>query len=768
MWISSLLCILLAVLASFLPASAARAGAAKLPMFGIQFHGTWAGYTDEAKDNVLTRVKAAGVSSVRIDVSWAMLEPSGSGVLSDWGVAQVDSAIRMAYDRGLRPLVTLWLAPTWANGSDDERVAPTSPAGLAGLSSISERLAAKYKGVVDSWEVWNEPNSPDFMRGADPTVYANVLRAAYAGFKAGDASSTVVFGGPSYVDDAWVDKVLSAGGAGNYDVMGVHPYMAVADESPSEPDNGTIWRMNHLPALTEVMAKHGEGAKEIWFTEFGWTVNPTTATTANWQRGVSALKQSTYLNATIDQVMARYPQVKRLYWYQDRADSDSPENAGFGMIYPDGAGTPALQTVARRYAPDVDPALIGKPLPPADATAAKERHRANPFAKPAHLPLPERSSLFVSMAPVRVADTRAGQPDVAFPAVKAPVGAGEVLRIPVAGTAGVPRDAKAVSLNVAATGSPVPGHLRVFPCGEAVPNASTLNFPAGRSVANAALTQVGDGGAICVYASVQTDVFVDINGYTPWGTEMVSTPPVRVADTRVGQEVVAFPAVKQSLGAEQEIAVPVTGAGGVPADAEAVSLNVTAAGPSAPGHLRVYPCGAQRPNASTLNYPAGQTVANAALTRIGTDGAVCIYSAARTDVFVDVSGYVPAAVGYTPMAPVRVADTRVGEESVAFPAAKQPLRAMQTLTVPVAGLAGVPFDAAAVALNVTAVGPSAPGHLRVYPCGTELPNASTLNYPTGQNVANASLTRVGAGGAVCVYTVADTDVLVDVNGWFAH
>ncbi|MFM2438201.1 MAG: hypothetical protein RLZ55_1020 [Actinomycetota bacterium] len=466
-------------------------------------------------------------------------------------------------------------------------------------------------------------------------------------------------------------------------------------------------------------------------------------------------------------MIAKYPQVTRLYWYQDRADSDSPDNAGFGVIYPSGGGTPALQTVAHRYAPDVDPVLIGKPLPPADGTAAKDRHRAHPFVKVAHLPLPEKSPLLVSMAPVRVADTRAGQEDVAFPKVKQPVGAGEVLRIPLAGTAGVPVDAEAVSLNVTATGATVPGHLRVFPCGEELPNASTLNFPAGQNVANAALTQLGEGGTVCAYASVPTDIFVDVNGYMPWGSDLVSTAPVRVADTRVGQEVVAFPAVKQRVGAEQEIAVPVAGVAGVPADAESVSLNVTAVGPAGPGHLRVYPCGAQRPNASTLNYPAGQAVANAALTRVGAAGSVCVYSASQTDVFVDVNGYVPAAVGYTPMTPVRLADTRVGEVSVPFPEVKQPLRAMQTLTVPVAGVAGVPSDAAAVALNVTAVGPSAPGHLRVYPCGTELPNASTLNFPAGQNVANASLTRVGIGGAVCVYTVADTDVIVDVNGWFA-
>jgi hypothetical protein len=86
--------------------------------------------------------------------------------------------------------------------------------------------------------------------------------------------------------------------------------------------------------------------------------------------------------------------------------------------------------------------------------------------------------------------------------------------------------------------------------------------------------------------------------------------------------------------------------------------------------------------------------------------------------------------------------------------------------VPVAGRFGVPGTASAAVVNVTAVTPTGAGHLRVFPCGTPMPHASTLNFSAGRTVANASVARPGTDGAVCVYTTTTTDLLVDLNGWF--
>jgi hypothetical protein len=263
-------------------------------------------------------------------------------------------------------------------------------------------------------------------------------------------------------------------------------------------------------------------------------------------------------------------------------------------------------------------------------------------------PLSEAVPSYTPISPVRVADTRVGQP-VAFPAVKTPLAAGGTLAVPVGGVNGVPGDAAAVVANITATGPAGPGHLKVFPCGQARPNASTLNYAAGATVANGTITDLGTEGRICIYSPTQTHLLVDITGYFPAGADYTPISPVRVADTRVGQPV-AFPAVKTPLAAGGTLAVPVGGVNGVPGDAAAVVANITATGPAGPGHLKVFPCGQARPNASTLNYPAGATVANGTITDLGTEGRICIYSPARTHLLVDITGYFPT----TTPAPVGV------------------------------------------------------------------------------------------------------------------
>ena len=348
----------------FLTATPAQAATGPVPTFGTQFHGVWSSYDDATRARVLDTLKANGAKTVRIDVSWRMLEPDAPGVFNSWGLAQVDNAINMAASRGLKPLVTLWMTPKWATGSDDERIAPTSAAALTALTDVSKRLAVRYNGKVEGWEVWNEPNSNDFMRGADPAVYAKTLAAAYKGFKAGSGATPVVFGGTAYVDDAWIGRALAAGAAGKYDVMGVHPYMPVADLAPDVADDGTIWRMNHLPALISVMTKYGEGKKPIWFTEFGWSVHPTAAGAANWQRGVTPAQATDYLKRTVALVRAKYPTVTRVYWYKDRADSADVNNTGYGLVLPNGAPTPTLvaaRTLFSQSAPAAAPALPAAP-----------------------------------------------------------------------------------------------------------------------------------------------------------------------------------------------------------------------------------------------------------------------------------------------------------------------------------------------------------------------------------------------------------------------
>ena len=112
------------------------------------------------------------------------------------------------------------------------------------------------------------------------------------------------------------------------------------------------------------------------------------------------------------------------------------------------------------------------------------------------------------------------------------------------------------------------------------------------------------------------------------------------------------------------------------------------------------------------------------------------------------------------VAPCRLVDTRV-----AGPA----LGAGESRSFALAGLCSVPSDARALAVNVTATGATAVGHLRVFPTGAALPNASTVNYNAGQARANNAIVSLGAGGAASVYCgqmVGTAHVVVDVSGYF--
>ena len=103
----------------------------------------------------------------------------------------------------------------------------------------------------------------------------------------------------------------------------------------------------------------------------------------------------------------------------------------------------------------------------------------------------------------------------------------------------------------------------------------------------------------------------------------------------------------------------VTGVAGVPADAAAVVLNMTAVNAATAGFATIHPCGQPRPEASNLNFAAGQTIPNLVIAKPGTNGRICIYSDTTIDVLADVTGYFPAGSDFTPITnPTRILDTR--------------------------------------------------------------------------------------------------------------
>jgi hypothetical protein len=180
----------------------------------------------------------------------------------------------------------------------------------------------------------------------------------------------------------------------------------------------------------------------------------------------------------------------------------------------------------------------------------------------------------------------------------------------------------------------------------------------------------------------------------------------------------------------------------------------------------VWPCGAEMPIASSLNFVAGQTIANAVVTKIGAGGNVCLFTTAATHLLADINGFHPAGSSYAPLVPGRLMESRPGLATIDGQSQGIGLRPAGSVTeLQVTGRYGIPTYISAAVLNVTVTGAQGDGFVTVWPCGAEMPITSSLNFVAGQTIANAVVTKIGAGGNVCLFTTAATHLLADINGY---
>ncbi len=252
-------------------------------------------------------------------------------------------------------------------------------------------------------------------------------------------------------------------------------------------------------------------------------------------------------------------------------------------------------------------------------------------------------------------------------------------------------------------------------------------------------------------------------------SDFIALAPARLADTRTGQTTVD--GLFQGTGVQaggSTLELTVANRGGVPLGAGAVALNVTTKDSTGPGFATVFPCGVPQPTTSSLNYTAGATVPNAVISKLGTDGKVCIFVSVTTNLVVDVGGYFPLESSLASITPARVLDTRPGHATDDGLAQGEGVRGAGSITVlPIAGRLGIPLNIPAVALNITVTEASAAGYVTVYPCGEEPPLASNINVGPGATVANEVVSKIGTAGSVCIFTQSPLQVIADVVGYLS-
>jgi hypothetical protein len=251
----------------------------------------------------------------------------------------------------------------------------------------------------------------------------------------------------------------------------------------------------------------------------------------------------------------------------------------------------------------------------------------------------------------------------------------------------------------------------------------------------------------------------------PGALLFVPMTPCRLVDTRNPAGPFGGPSIAGDTA--RSFAIP-SSTCAVPPTATAYSLNVTVIPQAGLGYLTVWPTGVEQPMVSTLNSD-GRVKANAAIVPAGTSGAVSVFATNTTDVVLDINGYFEpstdtAAMAFYPLTPCRVADTRNTSGLLGGPS----LVAAQIRAFPILSSAcNIPSTAQAYSLNFTAIPRAGLGYLSAWPTGQPWPGVSTLNAPSTNVVANAAIVPAGTTGQINVLGSNNTDVVIDINGYFA-
>ncbi len=361
-------------------------------------------------------------------------------------------------------------------------------------------------------------------------------------------------------------------------------------------------------------------------------------------------------------------------------------------------------------------------------------------------------SQFVPVRPCRLIDTRTSP--------GSPIGNRATVDVDVAGRCGVGDGAVAAALTVTAVGAGGPGYLTVFPRGKDRPTTASVNYRSGDTIANLQLAELGDGGAISVFAHRRTHVVVDVTGYFVPATgavtagRFVAVSPHRLLDTRDTQR----PAARSSVRVDPE----------VPDGTVAVAVTITSTETQGNGYFSAYASGSARPTTSVLNIDrVGQTRAASSIVPLSGGGEFDVYTRSGDHVIVDIMGYftgpdaAPGTDGlFVGTTPTRLVDTRLA----AGPSGGPRLWDRGAREFDPTSITGGPVGA--VAANVTVTRTEDRGHVRAYPSRTVDPLVTTVNYDTaGSTIAASSIVATSTRG-IAVAAREATHLTIDVTGWF--
>lgn len=272
-----------------------------LNFFGIHFH-------DPHEKTSWPTIKIGSWRLWDARVSWPHLEPQHN----NWQFRQLDSYVSDAKHRGMSLLLPLGLSPTWAASKPHENSAykqlgwASPPKDITDWEQYVERVMRRYRGRIQAYEIWNEPNLTRFYSGST-TQLVEMTCAAMRIRDAIDPGALIVSPAATEKEKgiSWLRDFLELGGGKCIDVIGFHFYLH-AHEVPEQ-------LVKYLRMVKEVRESTGLGHLPIWNTESGWYFELKRTRPQVRYHIVPYEETASYVMRAM--VIAASEGIERFYWY---------------------------------------------------------------------------------------------------------------------------------------------------------------------------------------------------------------------------------------------------------------------------------------------------------------------------------------------------------------------------------------------------------------------------------------------------------------------
>ncbi len=338
------------------------------PDYGVQVFLFW---REEVADRDLQLVHEAGLRWVKQEIPWREVEGHAKGV---WQWDTPDRIIDQIEAHQLKVIIRLGSQPAWAAPNLPlPEVGP--PENLQDFYDYVFAVASRYRGRVEAYQIWNEPNLAREWgnRPPNPAEYVELLKVGYQAVKAADPQAIIISAGlaPTTRDDAaampdvyFIQGMYEAGAAAYFDALGVH---AAGFKSPPETDPAVIatdptlnnndnapeelrraYGFRHVEDVRAIMVRNGDAAKKIVVLEFGWTIDPRSDSPYRWH-AVTPEQQDKYLQRAYAYAEANWQPwigVMSVIYIADPQWTLDDEQTFWSIVYP---GYPQLRTAPAYY-----------------------------------------------------------------------------------------------------------------------------------------------------------------------------------------------------------------------------------------------------------------------------------------------------------------------------------------------------------------------------------------------------------------------------------